>query len=153
MDMEDFDESLYSREKVLGKYMEFLHECSTYASILQLPQEWYYSFCPQQGESSNNSPLSSVPHRMNQPSADQLCNTTLLQRQQQLHRVSQQTQQQVPENVPQNVASQLQQLAAPSLSQQAASSSSRTATSSQQGSSTQLAPELAENSAIKRAQM
>ncbi|KAI3939974.1 hypothetical protein MKW98_029750 [Papaver atlanticum] len=130
MDMEDFDESLYSREKVLGKYMEYLHEV---ASILHLPQEWDYSFRHQQGESSNNSPLSSVPHRMNQPSADQLRNTTLLQRQQQLHRVSQQTQQQIPENVPQNVASQLQQLAAPSLSQQAASSSSRTATSSQQG--------------------
>ncbi|RZC90252.1 hypothetical protein C5167_030336, partial [Papaver somniferum] len=105
MDMEDDDESLYSREEVSKNYMEFQQEV---ALIQPLPQERTYSLCLPQGESSKSSPLSSVPHQnanqMNQPLADQ-----------QLYRVPQQTQQ--------------------LLSQQAASSSLREAPSSQQGMS------------------
>ncbi|XP_026385606.1 uncharacterized protein LOC113281161 [Papaver somniferum] len=133
MDMEDDDESLYSREEVSKNYMEFQQEV---ALIQPLPQKRNYSLCLPQGESSKSSPLSSVPHQMNQPSADQ-----------QLYRVPQQTQQllsqpwgalvqgiplRISENVPQNVPSQLQrQLSAPYI-QQSTSSSLRAPTSSSQ---------------------
>ncbi|KAI3962606.1 hypothetical protein MKW98_008473 [Papaver atlanticum] len=127
--MEEDNESLHSREKLLGKYMEFQHEV---ASLTPLPQEWNYSFFFLQGESSNSSPLSSVDHQMNQSSDDRL--------QQQPEQLPdrlpvQDIPQRIAENVPQNVPSQLQQLAAPSHSQQGASSSLRALTSSQQGMS------------------